>query len=138
MHYKLNRFCKPNFMFGTTFNEVICFITLLGICTTVNLIREKLTIQINKTKSKPNLYTQFESKGFQKQMNFYLRTFKQRTSFTNQIKSQNLFKHKRARETTPPKAHLWEVALECKNLGCTRACSKWPAIGVKTVTGMLE
>lgn len=104
--------------------KLFALLHLLGICTTVKLIREKLTIHITKTKSKPDLYTQFESKGFQKQMNFYLRTFKQRTSFTNQIKSQNLFKHKRARETTPPKAHLWEVALECKNLGCTRACSK--------------
>lgn len=73
-------------MFGTTFNEVICFITLLGICTTVNLIREKLTIQINKTKSKPNLYTQFESKGFQKQMNSYLRTFKLLSVFVSTTK----------------------------------------------------
>ena len=44
--------------------KLFALLHLLGICTTVKLIREKLTIQITKTKSKPDLYTQFESKGF--------------------------------------------------------------------------
>jgi len=39
---------------------------LLGIRTRVKLIREKINIKIIKTKIKPNLGKQFESKGFQK------------------------------------------------------------------------
>lgn len=42
-------------------------------------------------------------------------------------KMEASFKNEKSHHTKlPPNAHLWDVAFECRNFGCTRACSKSP------------